>query len=188
MLYLCQTMKTCVKKWNKWSTLAGYVHFEFTILNTLKKDLYWVEFTENSQLKYELKVKHAWWLQHPKQNDIIHSNCSNMSSHVWKSRLHVQWCTVLPIQEIWTNHLHKKQLFSNMVANMADLTTNFNRNFWHFLITKSSFCLGKTCMYAKGIKILYLFKFWSVTFDPWDGAKTLNRNDDFKFCSIDMRF
>ena len=30
---------------------------------------------------------------------------------------------------------------------MADLTTNFDGHFWLFLLTKSSFCLGKT--YAK---------------------------------------
>ena len=50
-----------------------------------------------------------------------------------------------------------------MAANKADLTTNFNENFWHFLIAEIPFCLGKT--YAKRIKIRYLFKFWSVTFD-----------------------
>ena len=51
-----------------------------------------------------------------------------------------------------------------MAANESDLTTNFNGNFWHFLITKSSFCLGKT--YVKIIKIRFLLKFYSVIFDP----------------------
>ena len=44
-----------------------------------------------------------------------------------------------------------------------------------FSFTKSSFCLGKTCV--KGIEIQNFFKFWSVTFEPWDGAKTLLKMD-----------
>ena len=50
----------------------------------------------------------------------------------------------------------KNSWFFNMAANMAHLTTNFNGNFGHFLITKNRFCFGKT--YAKIIKIRYLFK------------------------------
>ena len=59
-----------------------------------------------------------------------------------------------------------------MAANKAELITSFNWNFWHFLITKHSFYLSKT--YVKRIKIQYLFKYWSVTFDPWDGDETLS--------------
>ena len=95
-------------------------------------------------------------------NDVIHSIRSNMSSRVLGNW--VQLRTEFLIRKIWTTADTKYSWFFNMAANMAGLTTNFNGNFWHFLITKSSFCLGKT--YSKITKIRYLLKFWSATFDP----------------------
>ena len=103
-----------------------------------------IEFAYNSQQKYELKAENARWLWRPEQ--MMSSIATVVISAVvfWESGLHVQWCTALLIWEIWATADTKYSWFFDMVANKAELTTNFNRNFWHFLITQSSFCSGKT--------------------------------------------
>ena len=144
--------------------LPGYVRFEFAIFNFIWKDLYGVEFADNSRLNVERKAKNARRLWRPKQMTASIANIVIWGVVFWESVLHAQWRTALPIQEIWTTADTKNSWFFKMAANKADLTTNFNRNLCFFLITKSSICLGK--IYAKMIKIWYLFKFWSATFDP----------------------
>ena len=134
-----------------------YLHFEFAIFNSARKDLYQVEFADDSRLKYELKAKDARRLRRPKQMTSSIAIVVIGTVIFWKSGLHAPRCTVLPIREIWTIADTKNSWFFNMAANMADLTTNFNGSFWHFLFTKSSFCLGKS--YGNIIKIRYLFKF-----------------------------
>ena len=122
--------------------LHRYVHFEFAIFKSTRKDLNLVEFAAKRRLKYELKAKHARRLSSRvlgKRITCAVTHCTSYSGNM-----------VQPLTQ-------KNSWFFNMAANKADLTTNFNGNVWHFLITKSSFCLGKT--FAKRIKIRYLFKF-----------------------------
>ena len=106
------------------------------------------------RLKYELKPKNASQLRRPNQmTSSIVADHSNMSSRVLGKRITCAVTHALHIQQIWATADTKNSWFFNMAVNKADfdLTTNLNGNFWHFLITKSSFCLGKT--YAKIIKI-----------------------------------
>ena len=105
----------------------------------------------------ELKAKSARRLRHLRQITSSIATVVIWAVVFWKSGLHAQWRTALPIWEIWTTAGTKYSWFFNMAANKSDLTTSFNGNFWYFLITKSSFCLGKT--YAKVTKIRYLLKF-----------------------------
>ena len=145
MLFLYQTTRNCVKKHEiNARFLPRYVRFEFAIFNSTRKDLYWVEFVDNGRLKYELKAKDARQLRRPKQLTSFIVTVAIWAVVFWESGLRAQWRTALPIREIWTTADSKNSSFFNMAANKADLTTNFNGNFWHFLITKSSFCLGKT--------------------------------------------
>ena len=69
------------------------------------------------------------------------------------------------------NCWHKNQLVLQYGGQHGWLDNQLEWNFWHFFFAKCSFCLSKT--YAKITNIRYLFKSWSVTFDPEDGAKTL---------------
>ena len=124
-------------------------------LNSTRKDLYWVEFADNNRLKYELKAKDNRHFRRPKQMTlsitivviwavwaaVLQSCFEETGLHVSLRFLFVKYEQPLTQKNSW---------FFNMTANMADFTTNFNGNFWHFLFTKSSFCLGKT--YAKIIK------------------------------------
>ena len=114
--------------------------------------MYWVGFADNSWLKYELKAKQALssTTSVSQTNDVINSNRSNMSSRVLGKRITcaLTHCAFF-MRNINSRWHTQKSCFFNIAANKADLTTNFNGNVWHFIITKSSSCLGKT--YAKRI-------------------------------------
>ena len=127
-------------------------------------DLYWVEFADISRLKYELKAKHARQLQRPKQMPLSIATVVIRAVVFWESGLHAQWRNALPIREIWSSADTKSNWFFKMAANKGDLTTNLKKIFRTFSLPKAVFIWAKLVWKEK--KIRYLFKFWSVTFDP----------------------
>ena len=138
MLYLYQIKRNCIKNERNAWFLSRYVHFEFAIFNSTRKDLTWVEFADNSWLKYELKAKSAWRLWRPKQMMSSVSTVVIWAVVFWESGWHAQWRTG-NMDNCW----HKIQLVRQYGGQQGWLDNQIQWKLWALSHYKKQFLCGQ---------------------------------------------